>query len=241
MTQKGSKKHVLNLIDREDFISTLNTILQPYEALMTDRKSVQPKGEKDVSEYGIQFFITKHNLAERFPLLIDFNFDKWWKPSGGKAPTWDMISLCKLKGKDALLLVEAKAHKSELSKSPKTKLKEGATEKAENNLINIGNNIKKACDNLNAKHNGFKISIDSHYQLSNRVTFGWQLNQLDVPVVLLYLGFIGDDYFTKDFFKDDLEWKEKFNKYITGIVPIDFINEKKSDFLFIHSALPVKK
>jgi len=241
MTYKGSKKHILDLIGREDFIYSFNNILQPYDANIIDRRTVQPKGKNDVSEYGIQSYINKHKLAERFPSLIDFNFDKWWKPCGGKAPTWDMISLCKLNGKDALLLVEAKAHKSEFNKSGKRPLKENPSTGSEINLTSIEARINEACDNLNSTNNGFTISIKSHYQLSNRVAFAWKLNQLNVPVVLLYLGFTGDDYFKKDFFKDNSHWEQEFNKYITGVVPRHFINKKESDFLFIHSSLPIKK
>lgn len=239
MAYKGSKKHVLYLIDKEDFIYTLNNILLPYDASITDRKTVLPKGERDVSEYGIQSYINKHKLAERFPTLMEFDFNKWWSPHGGKTPTWDMISLCQLDGKDAILLVEAKAHKSEFTKAGKAKLKEGASIKAENNLINIEKRIKEACDNLNNKKPGFNISIDSHYQLSNRVAFAWRLTQLNIPVVLLYLGFIGDSNFN-DKFKNEYDWKEVFTKYIKGIVPVDFINENKSDFLFIHSSIAIK-
>ena len=65
--------------------------------------------------------------------------------------------------------------------------------------------------------------------------------KLNVPVVLLYLGFTGDTYFKKDLFINDSHWVEKFNKYIDGVVPVDFINEKKSDFIFIQSSLPIKK
>lgn len=241
MAHKGSKKHVLDLINSEDFIQSLNVILQPYNASITDRKTVQPKGKDDESEYGLQSFINNNNLIELFPSLknINSNFIDWWNPHGGKSSTWDMISLCQLDGKDAVLLVEAKAHKSEFTKAGKAKLKEGASIKAENNLINIEKRIKEACDNLNNKKPGFNISIDSHYQLSNRVAFAWQLKQLNIPVVLLYLGFIGDSDFN-DKFKNEYDWKEVFTKYIKGIVPVDFINENKSDFLFIQSSLSVK-
>lgn len=239
MEYKGSKKHVLDLIDREDFIFTLNKILQPYDANIIDRKTVQPKGKNDASEYGIQSYINKHKLAERFPLLSNFNFDKWWKPRGGKAPTWDMISLCQLNGKDALLLVEAKAHKSEFNNSGKHPTKNKPSDGSIINHQNIEKCINDACSNLSNTCTGFNVSIKSHYQLSNRVAFAWKLSQLNVPVVLLYLGFTGDDYF-RDFFKDDSIWKDKFDKYIADVVPSSFINKKESDFLFIHSSLAIK-
>lgn len=248
MAHKGSKKHVLDLIDSSDFIDTLNAILLPYNANISDKKTVQPKGNNDESEYGLQSYIDKHNLAELFLSLKDVNsnFNKWWKPSGGKAPTWDMISLCQINGKEAILLVEAKAHKSELSKSkkqlPKNKQSDNKPSKgSENNHSNIEVRIKEACNNLNTNNTGFNISITSHYQLSNRVAFAWKLKQLNVPVVLLYLGFTGDTYFKTDFFKDDSIWNHKFDKYIDGVVPRNFINSTKSEFLFIHTSLPIKQ
>lgn len=239
MEYKGSKKHILELIDSNDFIATVNTILSPYQADITDKKYMQPKGAMDVSECGIQSFINTNKLKERFPTLKDFDFNKWWSPYSGKTPTWDMISLCKLHGKDAFLLVEAKAHQTEFAKSGKTKLKLDATEDAKKNLKNIEDKIEEACVSLNSTSKGFNISTNKAYQLSNRVAFAWKLNQLEVPVVLLYLGFTGDSYFT-DKFESKLIWEEKFTKYIDGVVPVDFINKNKSDFIFIQSSLPIK-
>lgn len=245
MAHKGSKKHILELIGSKNFIDTLNAVLLPYQAKIIDKKYIQPKGAMDVSECGLQTFINKNKLSERFPTLMDFDFNTWWKPSGGKAPTWDLISLCQLDGKDAILLVEAKAHKSEFSRSkkqlPKNKQPDNKpSEGSEINHLNIEARIKEACDNLNIKNTGFKISIASHYQLSNRVASAWRLNQMEVPVVLLYLGFTGDTYFKKDYFQDNALWRQEFTKYIDGVVPSAFINNIESDFLFIQSSLEVK-
>jgi hypothetical protein len=244
MEHKGSKKHILELIGSSNFIATMNTILLPYQAEITDKKYIQPKGAMEVSECGLQTFINKNKLSERFPTLMDFDFNTWWKPSGGKAPTWDMISLCQLDGKDAILLVEAKAHKSEFSRSkkqlPKNKQPDNKpSEGSEINHSNIEVRIKEACDNLNTKNTGFNIST-SHYQLSNRVATAWILNQMEVPVVLLYLGFTGDTYFKKDYFEDNTLWRQEFTKYIDGVVPSAFIDNIESDFLFIQSSLAIK-
>jgi hypothetical protein len=242
MVHKGSRKHVLDLIDRKDFIDTLNNILQQYDANISDNKTVQPKGSNDDFEYELQCFIDTHNLAERFPSLKDVNsnFNKWWNPRGGKAPTWDMISLCQLNGKEAILLVEAKAHIKEFDLKGK-RLKDNPSDGSITNHSNIEARIKEACDNLNCTYTGFDISRDKHYQLSNRVAFAWQLKQLNVPVVLLYLGFTGDTYFKTDFFEDHTHWEEEFTKYIKDVIPVNFINKNESDFLFIHSSLPIKK
>jgi hypothetical protein len=241
MNQRGSKKHILDVVKDLEFINKMNTILSLYGVTVSNNHKLQPKGASDESEKSLQTYINDNNLKTIFPNLNYFNFNSWWNPSGGKAPTWDMISLCQLNGKDALLLVEAKAHKCEFNKSKKRQIKENASKGSKNNHYNIETRISEACDYLNTKSKGFKISIDSHYQLSNRVAFAWKLNQLNVPVVLLYLGFTGDTYFKKDLFIDDSNWVEKFNEYINGVVPLDFINEMNSDFLFIQSSLPINK
>lgn len=240
MACKGSKQHVLDLIEREDFISTFNDILRPYNASIIDKKTVQPVGNDNIAEYGLQRFINERKLFEKFPSLNDFNFNIWWSPNGGKAPTWDMISLCQLDGKDAVLLVEAKAHKSEFAKSGKKRLDLEATSQAKRNLKNIEDRIKEACDSLNKNYKTFNISTDKYYQLSNRIAFAWKLKQLNVSVILIYLGFTCDADFN-DSFEDHVHWEKEFNNYIKDSIPINFVNNKESDFLFIHSSLTIKK
>lgn len=238
MKFKGSAKHILELIDSPKFITTVNKILSPFDAVLKDNKTVQPKGLMDYSEYTLQHYINKHKLANTFPNLVNFNLNTWWNPQGGKAPTWDMISLCKLNGKDALLLVEAKAHISEFDTYGK-KEKDNPTDGSIANRINIEKRIKEACDYLNNTNKGFNVSINKHYQLSNRIAFSWKLNQLNIPVVLLYLGFTGDTYFT-DYFTDNNHWEIEFKKYLQGVLPYDFINSASSEFLFIQSSLHIQ-
>lgn len=234
---KGSRKHVLDLIDNPDFVSIMNKILFPFDVVLEDKKTLRPKGYIDTSEFRLQRYSNEHKLVNLFPNLKGFNFNTWWNPHGGSAPTWDMISLCKLNGKDALLLVEVKAHTNEFDTYGK-KEKDTPTDGSEANQKNIKKRIKEACDDLKNTSTGFNVSIDTHYQLSNRVAFSWKLNQLNIPVVLLYLGFTGDTYF-KDYFTDESHWEKEFKHYLNGIVPYDFINSSSSEFLFIQSSLPI--
>ena len=239
MEYKGSQKHILDLIDSMDFVSKMNSILEPFNASVTDNTTVQPEGYKNPSEISLQTFIYKKRLLEHFPSLADCDFNKWWKPFGGKAPTWDLISLCQIDGKEGILLIEAKAHRSELAKYGKAEMHDKSSNGSIANHGSIKSRIKEANDSLKINNNGFNVSTCTHYQLSNRVAFAWQLKQLGIPVVLLYLGFTSDDYF-KDKFKNESHWKESFDKYINGIIPVEFINSKASEFLFIESALNVK-
>jgi hypothetical protein len=238
MDYKGSQKHILDLTDSKDFVSKMNGILKPFNASISGKETIQPKGYEDTSEIGLQTFIIRNNLAKQFPSLADCDFNEWWKPCGGKAPTWDLISLCQINGKEGILLVEAKAHRSELAKYGKAEMHDNSSKGSIANHGSIKCRIKEANDSLKINSNGFNVSTCTHYQLSNRVAFAWKLKQLGVPVVLLYLGFTGDDYF-KDKFKDESHWKELFDKYIEGIIPVEFINSNASEFLFIESALNV--
>lgn len=237
MSFKGSKKHILDLLERDDFIQEMNEILSPYNASISDKTTIQPKGYSDIKEYGLQTFIKWNKLDSIFPSLSDFNFNEWRNPHGGKAPTWDMISLCKLNNKDAILLVEAKAHIGEFDK----KGKRLPNKKSTGSIINHKNiegkisDISSALKELNSE---FNISMDIHYQLSNRVAYWWQLKQLNIPVILLYLGFTGDTDF-KDHFSDSDCWSIEIQKYVKDIIPIKHINNPNSDFLFIQTSLPI--
>lgn len=65
------------------------------------------------------------------------------------------------------------------------------------------------------------VTRDSHYQLSNRVAFGWWLASHGLPTIILYLGFLGD-YGLPDAgapFADDNDWQHCFEEYCEGIVP----------------------
>ena len=235
---RGSRKHILDLIDSDKFIASMNSILHPFNASLTNKETLQPKGYIDDSEYGLQFYIGVNKLSDKFNQLESFNFLSWWNPHGGKDPTWDMLSMCEINGKQGILLVEAKAHISEFDFNGKPFNPNSSTGSLDNHK-NIESRISQANTSLNQSNAGFGISIDTHYQLSNRVAFAWQLNQLSIPVALLYLGFTGDTYFN-DYFLDEVHWKQEFNKYIENVVPKEFINSSNSDFLFIESSIPIE-
>ena len=67
----------------------------------------------------------------------------WWLSVVSKAntPNWDVASTCKIEGKEGLLLVEAKAHRNELSKAGKSK---SPTEYGRKNHERIGLAIEQA-------------------------------------------------------------------------------------------------
>ena len=72
------------------------------------------------------------------------------------------------------------------------------------------------------------INRDSHYQLANRLAFTWKLAMLGFSVVLLYLGFTGDDGIrdVSPPFSDGEDWGRAFNRYAKSAVPLDLFERR---------------
>jgi len=182
--------------------------------------SIYPKGSSSQSEISLTQFLTRHKVFS-----IKNDFQDWWAPQGGKLPTWDLISLCKIDGKDGILLVEAKAHDGEFDYNGK-EIEDSASLDSHINHIKIGNCISEARRDLSKSTGGcFQISIDTHYQLSNRFTWAWKLATEKIPVCLVYLGFLNDTHFS-DCFKDEKMWNNCLDNYMDGIVPKGFHEAK---------------
>ncbi|MFC1982950.1 hypothetical protein ACFLV5_04135 [Chloroflexota bacterium] len=114
---------------------------------------------------------------------------EWWleKARGARLPNWDIVSTCTIEGMGGLLLVEAKAHDKELSKAGKS---QPTTTNSQLNHRRIGLAIAQANSGLNGVLQGWTLSRDSHYQISNRFAWAWKLTTLGVPTILVYLGFL---------------------------------------------------
>ena len=92
----------------------------------------------------------------------------------------------------------------------------------------IGAAIEEAARGWRELDDGVAISRDSHYQLANRLAFTWKLAQLGVPVVLVYLGFTGDDGIAEAGkpFRDDADWQVAFGEYVDGVVPLGLFERR---------------
>jgi hypothetical protein len=98
-------------------------------------------------------------------------------------------------------------------------LKDDCSEDSKRNHDNISDQISQASAGLMKSCGpGFNLSINSHYQLANRLTYLWKMAECGVPTVLLYLGFTGDDSF-KGYLRDDRHWQRVMGGYMQGIVP----------------------
>jgi hypothetical protein len=140
----------------------------------------------------------------------------WWLKVPGRAntPNWDLVSTCRIAGRKGLVLVEAKAHEGELAddKSSATSPNREQIEKA----------LVGATAAWNALESGFLLSVDSHYQLSNRLAFSWKLATMGIPVVLVYLGFLGAremDDGKRLLLKDHAQWRRCVMAQSIGTAP----------------------
>ncbi len=141
--------------------------------------------------------------------------EAWWlaNPKKANTPNWDLVSQANINQQSGLLLVEGKAHRGEFSKD-----RCGATDPK--NLQQIKRRLSEANAAWNSIESGFNLSVDAHYQLSNRFAFAWKLATMKVPVVLVYLGFI--DAFEmkpKRIFGSHADWQDCVLKKSKDTVP----------------------
>ena len=127
----------------------------------------------------------------------------WWlavSRRNTRTPNWDIASTCRVDNTKGILLVEAKAHNEELNNEKVGKLlKRDATANSRSNHSRIGKAIDGASIAL-ADQTGYiwDLSRDHHYQMSNRFAWSSKLTELDYPVILVYLGFLGAEEMRKE-------------------------------------------
>ncbi|MGB9475148.1 MAG: hypothetical protein WCE87_08770, partial [Candidatus Udaeobacter sp.] len=146
----------------------------------------------------------------------------WWLVAKGRAntPNWDIASTCMVGAKRGLLLVEAKAHHSELKSNPKP-IDKKPSDGSERNHEQIGRAIGEANAALNKEIPGWNLSRDSHYQLANRLAWTWKLASMGIPVVLVYLGFLCATEMSDqgEPFVDCADWTRVVLGHSQGVVP----------------------
>lgn len=96
------------------------------------------------------------------------------------------------------------------------------------NHVRIGACLEEASIALAAETGRpWALARDHHYQMSNRFAWAWKLTELRVPVVLIYLGFLGCDDMAKDsaVIAGDGEWEQLVRAHSAPIVPPDIWNQ----------------
>ena len=150
---------------------------------------------------------------------------KWWLavPEAGRVPHWDIASTCTIEGKSGLLLVEAKAHDQELIKEEAGK-KRGKDDSADSlrNRAQIDTCMQEANNSLLAETKlSWSLSIEHHYQMSNRFAWAWKLTELGIPVILVYLGFLNAEEMCDQGvpFADHRSWENLVKSQSTTLFP----------------------
>ncbi len=222
---RGSRKHILDWTARASFLDDLKDVLYPLPITTSADSKFMPQGYKDPNEARLESFgpawLPK---SDAWPIL-----KKWWlkHQTGANTPNWDVAVGCRIEDRPGLVLVEAKANWPELSVAGKPQNPEGSLNSRDNHM-HIETAIDEACKGWRVIDDKVSITIVSHYQLSNRLAFTWKLAMLGFPVVLLYLGFTGDEGIRDvgEPFADDDDWQRAFIQYSRAIVPPDLFNRR---------------
>ena len=215
--RRGSQKHLLDLLDDPNYAERIGRLLHNSGVFLGLDEERRPCGNHDPKESTLRAFTRTSCRIDNF----DFpKFDAWWVSDQYRNPQWDFLSTCRIDGELGLLMVEAKAHETEVSADGK-QLGADASEQSKLNHGQIGRCIDDVCRDLSNKFGFAAISRDTHYQLSNRVACAWKLAECGLPVALLYLGFTGDAYFS-DQFVDDAHWRQVMMDYMQPVLPSSF-------------------
>ncbi len=205
----------------------LEELCRPLQVEITADDEYFPKGFSYPKELILTSRVAKPFFDKHFPSLGFEHVktkvkDEWWLTPrrGGNTPNWDIVSSCTLNNQSkALIIVEAKAHISELDCAGKLH-KSVASDDSRANHTSIELAISNANNQLNIafQPQGFAISINQCYQLSNRFAFAWKLASIGIPVILMYLGFIKAKEMG-DYFQGDEDWRINLLAHSREIIP----------------------
>ncbi len=171
-----------------DAAEVLTALLQGLPVVVEADHRIRPVSHDEPGEWDVRAF-----CRECAPTGVNLEpLNDWWVSEDYKGPTWDLLAECSVGGRPGFLLVEAKAHESELHSDGKINV---ATASAQSQA-----NHQKIAESLAHTDRWFRatvdpsssISIDQNYQLANRLSAAERLASCGVSVVLLYLGFTGD-------------------------------------------------
>jgi hypothetical protein len=239
--RRGSRRHVLDLVGRPDFVPVMNGLLAPVEAALCDDAPRRPLGESEPQEYDVRSFCREYP-----PMGVELRALKdWWVAEEFTGPTWDLLAQCSVAGRPGLLLMEAKAHESELDWGGK-RLAIEASAQAKANHARIEKCIAEAEKwyrrTVSAQCH---ITATSHYQLANRLAAAEVLARCGVNAILVYVGFTGDTYFS-DYLRGETHWHRCMGAYLHGVLPLSWTStrtqhEGGGSVSLVVAALPVAR
>jgi hypothetical protein len=219
--QRGSKPrcHGLTHGDSTRRAAILTALIAPSGEVGPDDVCM-PDGFTDVGEAQL------HAAVRLLPDGVRSALASWWLAVPSRkatTPNWDIACTCRIEDQRGLLLIEAKAHHGELQKEECGKaLTFPVSANSLRNHVRIGACLDEASIAL-ASETGrpWALSRDHHYQMSNRFAWAWKLTELGVPVVLVYLGFLGCDDMANDsaVIASAAEWEQLVRAHSASIAP----------------------
>lgn len=220
---RGSRKHILDWTSHPHFLRQFADLIGLPECVVAPPPVWRPGGYEKPEEVCLE-----DSGAQFVPGVDCWNdLASWWLLHRRRAnkPNWDLVVGCDLWGQPGLALVEAKAHERELDWDGKRLRPDGSDNSAENHE-RIGQAIAEASAALHRVIPGVHISRDSHYQLANRVAYSWKLASMGVPVLLVYLGFIGDNGIANvgPPLRDHDHWQSVMRAYTDRVLPEGFLD-----------------
>lgn len=198
--EKGSKFWMQTLVNL-DGGSALTKAIQNQDSEIGDIKWQSPLSEVKYKEL----------KTEDIEIIPKKDIDFW--PSNG--PWWDGVGM----SKDAIILVEAKAHTNE------TLTKCSATSKV--SISKIKTSMKEVYNELSNSLGLYDENIwfKKYYQIANRLTFLVKLKQKGFKVKLVLLNIVDDPTHIKTSKEDwNKHYKEVFNNMLgSSEIPKDVI------------------
>jgi len=221
--QRGSKPrcHWVTHGTADQVAARLTQLIAPWGEVLPEDHWM-PEGFINITEPQL------HLQNTLLPEDVRAQLAAWWLPPDAqtrRAPNFDIASTCTIEGKSGLLLVEAKAHSTELVEAAAGReLGPDPTPGRIASHATIGTAISEACNGLSISTGyPFNISRDTHYQMSNRFAWSWKLTQLGYPVVLIYLGFLQANEMVDrgNPFTDHNDWNDLVHAHSEPLFPGD--------------------
>lgn len=174
----GSEFHLLRWLGRHrnEFDRRVKETMNLDNVFWLDFKFNSKDEIPDKEIIGLEFLD-----ENKYPAL----FASWRKewPQTGNSMNWDLVGYTEIHGKKTWILVEAKAHLSELKQS--CKAKNESLKKIQDALIKVNKNNDITPLEINSW-------TKKYYQLANRIYIIDLLRRHDIDAILLNIYFVGD-------------------------------------------------
>lgn len=173
----GSEFHLLRWLGRHrnEFDKRVKQLLNTDNITWLDFNFDEGKSIPDKELTGLSFL--DKTISE--PVFSTW-IDEW--PQSGNVMNWDLVGFTMINNTKTWILIEAKAHKGELSQPCK------ATSDKSKKMISDA--LKNAAQNYGIESN--LNWINKYYQLSNRIYILDLLKRFDINAKLINIYFVGD-------------------------------------------------